>query len=121
MFDSCGAFLTILSSGLTDCVAKQSAGVNEVTAKQALIRPSFSEVAVTSIVLSHRFVGPAYVMHNAVAKMREGDYTGRLSLREHDGHTVLAAELTKLRDGAKEDPNAGAADELNFGEVDDNP
>lgn len=51
----------------------------------------------TVLLLTHRFVGPAYVMQMAVEKMRRGDYSGRLSLRDRDFHTGLAGQLREWR------------------------
>jgi len=51
----------------------------------------------TVLLLSHRFVGPAYVMQRAVENMRRGDYSGRLSLRKGDFHAGLAKQLRDWR------------------------
>ncbi len=53
---------------------------------------------ISTLLLTHRFVGPSFVMRQAVAKMRRGDFTGRLNLRRRDYHKELAEELRQLRD-----------------------
>lgn len=53
---------------------------------------------VGTLVLTHRFAGPAYVMRIAVARMRRGEYDVRLTTRETDYHKELSEELRQLRD-----------------------
>lgn len=53
---------------------------------------------ITLVLLTHRFVGPARVVRQAIAKMRAGDFTARLNLRRRDYHGRLAAEVALLRD-----------------------
>jgi hypothetical protein len=58
-------------------------------------------VAVVSelvVVLTHRFVGPGYVMSTALEGMLEGDYTRRLSTRKKDYLKTLTSRLTQVRD-----------------------
>ena len=61
---------------------------------------------VTVLLLTHRFVGPAYVMQRAVAGMRRGDYSARLGLRKRDSHRAAVAELRLLRDELAEREDA---------------
>jgi hypothetical protein len=51
-----------------------------------------------TILLTHRFAGPAFVLRQAVDGMLEGDYGRRLSLRDRDHLKDLAASLSRLRD-----------------------
>ena len=55
-------------------------------------------LAVLSLLLTHRFTGPAYVFMQAVRGMLEGDYGRRLTLRTRDYMKPLAASLSGLRD-----------------------
>lgn len=50
-----------------------------------------------TILLTHRFAGPAYVMREAIDGMLEGDYGKRLSLRKKDYLKDLAVPLDQLR------------------------
>ena len=50
-----------------------------------------------TILLTHRFAGPAYVMKGAIDGMLEGDYGKRLSLRKKDYLKELAASIDQLR------------------------
>ena len=50
-----------------------------------------------TILLTHRFAGPAYVMKEAIDAMLEGDYGKRLSLRKKDYLKELAGSLDQLR------------------------
>ncbi len=47
--------------------------------------------------LTHRYVGPAYVMRRALRGMRLGDYGCRLTLRRHDFLKGLAREIETHR------------------------
>lgn len=69
---------------------------------------------VTVLLLTHRFVGPAYVMHRAVEGMRRGDYSARLRLRRRDCHRDLVAQLRLLRDemAEREDAQQGTLERL---------
>lgn len=58
------------------------------------------------LLLTHRFVGPAYVMEQAVRKLRTQDFTARLSLRKRDYHKGLAEQLRLLRDELAEQQDA---------------
>ena len=55
-------------------------------------------IVLLGIILTHRFVGPAYVMRTAVEGMLTGDYSRRLTLRKGDYLQSLAAKLAQLRD-----------------------
>lgn len=55
-------------------------------------------LALTALLLTHRYAGPALVMQRAVHAMRHRDYTSRLHLRLRDFHKPLAQELALLRD-----------------------
>jgi len=59
-------------------------------------------LVVTTLLLTHRYAGPAVVMESAVAKMRRGDYDGRLTTRAKDFHKGLTEELRHLRDELSE-------------------
>ena len=48
--------------------------------------------------LTHKFVGPAYVFRRALEGMREGDYGRRLALRKSDYFQELAKEFVEVRD-----------------------
>jgi hypothetical protein len=50
-----------------------------------------------TILLTHRFAGPAYVMKEVIEGMLEGDYGRRLSLRKKDYLKDLAVPLDQLR------------------------
>lgn len=50
-----------------------------------------------TVVLTHRFAGPAYVIKMAIDGMLEGDYGKRLSLRKKDYLKDLAVPLDQLR------------------------
>lgn len=50
-----------------------------------------------AIILTHRFVGPAYVIEKAIVAMGRGDNASRLKLRKRDHLKSLAAEVEKLR------------------------
>ncbi|MDJ0976753.1 MAG: hypothetical protein QNJ98_20020 [Planctomycetota bacterium] len=52
---------------------------------------------VVTLLITHRFVGPAYVMKNAIAEMRRGRYDARLSTRTRDFHKDLSEELRLLQ------------------------
>jgi hypothetical protein len=54
-------------------------------------------LAVTVLLLTHRFVGPAHVMRTAVEGMRRGDHSHRLDLRKRDYLQALAQELELMR------------------------
>jgi hypothetical protein len=56
-----------------------------------------SILTVSVLLLTHRFVGPAYVMRQALEGMRKGDSTRRLTLRKTDYLKSLAAELSAFR------------------------
>lgn len=58
------------------------------------------------LLLTHRFVGAAYVLEQAIQKMRRHDFTARLNLRKHDYHKSLAEELHLLRDELAEQHDA---------------
>ncbi len=51
-----------------------------------------------TIILTNRIAGPAFVIHRAVAAMRRGDYSERLTLRGRDHFKGLAAEIAALRE-----------------------
>lgn len=79
--------------------------------REALVRSVLGFFLVSSVmtvllgvILTHRFVGPAYVMRQAVEGMLVGDYSRRLTLRKGDFLQDLAAKLASLRDhfGARE-------------------
>ena len=55
-------------------------------------------LALTALLLTHRYAGPAFVMQRAVHAMRQRDYSSRLHLRLRDFHKPLAQELALLRD-----------------------
>jgi methyl-accepting chemotaxis protein len=61
---------------------------------------------VSVLLLTHRFVGPAHVMGQAVRKLRKHDFTARLSLRKRDYHKDLAEQLRLLRDELAEASDA---------------
>ena len=50
-----------------------------------------------TILLTHRFAGPAFVMKGAIDGMLEGDFGKRLSLRKKDYLKELAASIDLLR------------------------
>jgi hypothetical protein len=50
-----------------------------------------------SLLLTHRFAGPAYVLSRAIRGMLEGDYGRRLALRKRDYMKPVAAALADLR------------------------
>lgn len=50
-----------------------------------------------TILITHRFAGPAYVMRLAIRGMLEGDYSRRLTLRSKDYLKPLASELDAIR------------------------
>lgn len=50
-----------------------------------------------TILLTHRFAGPAYVMKGAIDGMLEGDYGRRLNLRKKDYLKDLAASIDQVR------------------------
>lgn len=50
-----------------------------------------------TILLTHRFAGPAFVMKQAIDGMLEGDYGKRLALRKKDYLKELAASLDQVR------------------------
>lgn len=50
------------------------------------------------VLLSHRFVGAALVLRRAIAGMRTGDHSCRLTLRRTDFLHDVAADLSALRD-----------------------
>ena len=50
-----------------------------------------------TLLITHRFAGPAYVMQLAIRGMLEGDFSRRLSLRKKDYHKDLASDLAGLR------------------------
>ena len=50
-----------------------------------------------TVLLTHRFAGPAYVMKNAIDGMLEGDYGRRLGLRKKDYLKDLSSSLEALR------------------------
>lgn len=50
-----------------------------------------------TILITHRFAGPAYVIRLAIAGMLEGDYGRRLRLRKKDYLKPLAADFDTLR------------------------
>lgn len=50
-----------------------------------------------TVLLTHRFAGPAYVMKEAIDGMLEGDYGRRLGLRKKDYLKDLAASLDQIR------------------------
>jgi hypothetical protein len=54
-------------------------------------------LAVLTLLLTHRFAGPAYVMDQAAKGMLKGDYGRRLALRKRDYMKGLAGTLTELR------------------------
>ena len=65
-------------------------------------------LALTALLLTHRYAGPAFVMQRAVRAMRQQDYTSRLNLRVRDFHKPLATELALLRDELAEREDARA-------------
>ncbi len=48
------------------------------------------------IVWSHRIAGPTYALKKHLVKMLEGDYSGRVHLRNTDQLVELAEEINKL-------------------------
>jgi hypothetical protein len=54
-------------------------------------------IVTLAVLLSHRFVGPAFVFKNALEAMGRGDYTKRLSLRRTDYMQDVAAGLVAVR------------------------
>lgn len=50
-----------------------------------------------TLLLTHRFAGPAYVFRLAIRGMLEGDFSRRLKLRKKDYHKDLASDLAGLR------------------------
>jgi hypothetical protein len=50
------------------------------------------------VLLSHRFVGAALVLRRAIAGMRSGDHSCRLTLRKTDFLHDVATDLAALRD-----------------------
>ena len=50
-----------------------------------------------TILLTHRFAGPAYVMKEAIDGMLEGDYGRRLGLRKKDHLKDLASSIDEIR------------------------
>ena len=61
---------------------------------------------VTVVLLTHRFVGPAYVIQRAVEGMRRGDFSVRLELRKRDCHRAVVEQLGLLRDELAEREDA---------------
>lgn len=55
-------------------------------------------ITLSCVVLSHRFVGPAFVVRRALAAMAEGRYDERLALRSNDYLGDLADAARVLRD-----------------------
>ena len=54
-------------------------------------------LSVLTLLITHRFAGPAYVMDRAVQGMLAGDYGKRLALRKRDYMKKLAGGLVELR------------------------
>lgn len=54
--------------------------------------------AVLAISLTHRFVGPAFVVERALKGIQKGDYTPRVKLRKGDHLQGLATTAQELRD-----------------------
>jgi hypothetical protein len=63
----------------------------------AYVSLSGALMALTVLLLTHRFVGPAMVIRRAIEGMRQGDYGRRLTLRRRDYLKPLAQELEALR------------------------
>jgi hypothetical protein len=55
-------------------------------------------IVMLGVILTHRFVGPGYVLRLAVEGMLEGDYARRLTLRKGDYMQDLAAKMAELRE-----------------------
>lgn len=55
-------------------------------------------ITLSCVVLSHRFVGPAYVVRMALDAMKDGNYDTRLTLRNNDYLQDLAESARGLRD-----------------------
>lgn len=56
-----------------------------------------SVLTVTSLILTHRWAGPALVIRDALDGMRQGDHTLRLELRRSDYLKGVARRLADLR------------------------
>jgi HAMP domain-containing protein len=55
-------------------------------------------MAAAAVFLTHRFVGPAWVIERAIRGMSAGEYDQRVSLRPRDHLQSLASAVTELRD-----------------------
>lgn len=55
-------------------------------------------VTIVTLVETHRFAGPIYVISQAIEGMRTGNYDHRLTLRKRDFLKGLAAQLDGLRE-----------------------
>jgi hypothetical protein len=66
------------------------------------------------LVLTHRFVGPAYVFRRALDGILAGRYDERLSLRKSDFLRDIAVKLTEVRDRwhAREDETSRACERI---------
>ncbi len=61
---------------------------------------------VATLLVTHRYAGPALVMERAVDSMRRGEYDTRLSTRAGDFHKDLTLKLRHLRDELREREDA---------------
>ncbi len=59
-------------------------------------------MAAAAVFLTHRFVGPAWVIERAIRGMSAGEYDQRVSLRPRDHLQSLASALMDLRDQLRE-------------------
>ena len=80
------------------------ASMNLVTIRQFLLLANAIYFVLTAVILivltlllTHRFAGPAWVIDQAIRGMRAGDYSRRLKLRKHDYFQELAGAMDGLR------------------------
>lgn len=85
-----GQVETVVSDALLDHVGKAELNVTVVS----LILMSLA-VAI-GVKLSHRIYGPIVQIRKHVQKLREGDYSSRVQLRDHDHFVELADDLNDL-------------------------
>ena len=65
-----------------------------------------SVLTVASLILTHRWAGPALVIQDALDGMRRGDHTQRLELRRSDYLKGVASRLAALREDLARDRRA---------------
>jgi methyl-accepting chemotaxis protein len=63
-------------------------------------------IAIYVIWLTHRFAGPARVLRDALARMAEGDFGGRLKLRPRDFMKDVAVEVARVGRSIRDDRRA---------------